>query len=88
MQIGGDNLWFGVVKLLEIGDDAAKGGVRLFGFQVADVLADENLIADRKRDGVFEMRSHCQNDPLAPSLSPPGGERVSAGRVRDIDLNR
>ena len=27
MQIGGDDLRFGVVKILEIGDDPAEGGV-------------------------------------------------------------
>ena len=62
MQIGSDDLRLGFVKFFEIGDDAAEGGVRLFRFQVADVLADENLIADRKRDGVFQMRAHRQNN--------------------------
>ena len=46
VQIGGDDLRFGFVKLLKIGDDAAEGGVRLLRFQIADVLADEDLIAD------------------------------------------
>ena len=61
MQIGGDDLRFGFVKFFKIGDDAAEGGVRLLRFQIADVLADENLIADRKRDGVLQMRANGQN---------------------------
>ena len=61
MQVGGDDLRFGLVKFFEIGNDAAEGGVRLFGFQITDVLADENLVADCKRDRIFQMRSYCQN---------------------------
>ena len=62
MQIGGDDLRFGVVKFFKIGDDAAEGGVGRLRFQIADVLADENLVADRKGHGVFQMRAHGQNN--------------------------
>ena len=61
MQIGGDDLRLGLVKLFKIGDDAAEGGMGLLRFQIADVLADENLVADRKRDGIFQMRANGQN---------------------------
>ena len=61
MTSGGDGLRLGVVKLLEIGDDTEEGSVCLFRLQIADVLADENLIADRKRDRVLEVRSNSQN---------------------------
>ncbi len=61
MQIGGDNLRPGVVKFLKIRDNAAKGGVRLLRFQITNVLADENLVANGERDGVFQMRTNGQN---------------------------
>ena len=61
VQIGGDDLRFGLVKFFKIGNDAAEGGMGLLGFQIADVLADENLVADRERDGVFQMRANGQN---------------------------
>ena len=62
MQIGGDDFRFGIVKLFKIGDDAAEGVVRRLRFQIADVLADENLIADGQRDGIFQMRADGQNN--------------------------
>ena len=62
MQVGGDDLRFRFVKPLEIGDDAAERGMGLLRFQIADVLAEENLIADRERDSVFQMRADGQND--------------------------
>ena len=36
--------------------------MRLFSFQITDVLADENLVADRQRNGVFQMRANSQNN--------------------------
>jgi len=62
MQIGGDDLRFGLVKFFKIGNDAAEGGMGLLRFQIADVLADENLVADCQRHRVLQMRSYCQND--------------------------
>jgi hypothetical protein len=35
--------------------------VGLLRFQIADVLADENLVADRQGNGVFQMRADGQN---------------------------
>ncbi len=57
MQIGGDDFRLGVVELLEVGNDTPERIVRLFRFQIADVLAEENLIADGEGDGVFQMCS-------------------------------
>ena len=68
VQIGGDDLRFRVVKLFKIGDDAAEGVVRRLGFQIADVLADENLVADGKRDGVLQMRADGQNRFVAADV--------------------
>ena len=62
VQIGGDDLRLGLVKIFEIGDDTAEGGVRLLRFQIANVLADENLVADRQRNGVFQMSANGQNN--------------------------
>jgi len=47
VQVGGDDVRFGLVKLFKIGDDAAEGGMGLLRFQIADMLTDENLVADR-----------------------------------------
>ena len=57
MQIGSDNLRPGLVKFSEIRDDTTESGVRLLGFQIADVLTDENLFANRECHGIFKMRS-------------------------------
>ena len=57
MQVRRDDLGSRFVKPLEIGDHAAEGLVGRVGFQVADVLADEHLRADRQRDGVLQMRA-------------------------------
>ena len=43
MRIGGDDGGAGFVKALEVVDDAAEGFKGLVGFQVADMLADEDL---------------------------------------------
>ncbi len=61
MQIGGDDFRLVAVEFLEVGDYAPERMVCLLGFQIADVLAEENLIADGKRDGVFQMRADGQD---------------------------
>src|SRR5690348_12877158 len=53
VQIGGDDLRPGFVKFLEIGDDPPKGSVRRLRLQIADMLTDEDLTADRKRHDIF-----------------------------------
>ena len=53
--VGGDDGGAGFVEGLEVGDDAAEGFVGLVGFQVADVLADEDLGADGEGDGVLQV---------------------------------
>ena len=53
MQIGSDDLRLRLVKLFKICNDAAERVVCLFGLQIADVLADENLRTDGKCDSVF-----------------------------------
>ena len=62
MQIGGDDLRHGPVKFFEIGNNAAEGGMGLLRFQIADVLADENLVADREGNGILQMRANSQNN--------------------------
>ena len=53
--VGGDEGGAGFVETLEVGDDAAEGVEGLVGFQVADVLADEDLGAHGEGDGVLQV---------------------------------
>ena len=53
--VGGDDGGAGFVEGLEVGDDAAEGIEGLVGFQVADVLADEDLGAYGEGDGVLQV---------------------------------
>ncbi len=61
VQVRHDDVRFGGVKILEIGDDAVKGRVGGLGIQIADVLADENSRADGEGDGVFQVRADGEN---------------------------
>ena len=61
VQIGGDHFRLRVVKPRQIGGDAAERLIRLLRFQIADVLADENIFADRQRHGIFQMRADGEN---------------------------
>ena len=49
------------VEALERGDDRTEGRTRALGFQIADVLAEEDLRADRRGDGVLLLRAHGQH---------------------------
>ena len=55
VRVGGDDGGMGFVEGLEVGNDAAEGFERLVGFQVADMLAGEDLGADGEGDGVLEL---------------------------------
>ena len=55
MQVGCDDVQFGLIQFLKIGNDAPKGVVGRFGLQIANVLAKKNLIVYRQRDGVFKV---------------------------------
>ena len=69
MRVGGNEGGAGFVEALEVGDDAAEGFERLVGFQVADVLADEDLGADGEGDGVLQMGADGE-DRIANSRLP------------------
>ena len=62
VQVGGDDLRPDLVKFFKIGNDAAEGGMCLLRFQITNVLAEENLVADREGNGIFQMRANGQND--------------------------
>ena len=68
VQIGGDDFRSRVVKLFKISDDAAEGVVRRLRFQIANVLADENLIPDGQRDGIFQMRADGEDCLVAADV--------------------
>ena len=53
MRVGGDNRGASFIERLKVGNDPAKGLAGLVGFQVADVLADEDLGPHRERDSVL-----------------------------------
>jgi hypothetical protein len=42
-----------IVQSWKIGTRPEKRSVSLFGFQIADVLADKNVVVDFERDGVL-----------------------------------
>ena len=50
----------GVVQALEVGNDAIEGVGCLDGFEVADVLADEDVLADGEGDAVLEVGADGQ----------------------------
>lgn len=50
-----------VVERDEIGNDARERGAGLRGIQIADMLADEDLLPHTQRDGILQMRSHREN---------------------------
>ena len=61
MQVVGDGNGLGLVQAQEVGDDALEGMHGFGGFQIADVLADEDLVANAESDSVFEMRAHSED---------------------------
>jgi allophanate hydrolase subunit 2 len=61
MQIGDDHFRPCVVELWQISGGAFECGVRLLGFEIADVLADKDLFTDGKRNGVLQVRTNGQN---------------------------
>ena len=62
MQIRRDAFWRHVVEFRQIRANPAERGVRLLGFQITDVLAEENIFADGQRHRVFEVRTDGEND--------------------------
>ena len=42
----------------QIGGGAAKRLMGLLRFQIANVLTDENIVADHERDGILQMRAN------------------------------
>src|SRR5579872_7134567 len=55
MKIAGDDLGLETVEAAEIVDRFLEGTSGLYGFEVADVLAEKDVLADADRDCVFEM---------------------------------
>ena len=79
--IGGDDGRLGLVEVLEVGDDAAEGFEGLVGFQIADVLAEEDLGTDGEGDRVFQVRANSENRFAA-------GRWPMAKRRRELDRER
>jgi hypothetical protein len=53
MCVSSNDGGFRFVEFLEISNHSLEGLVSRLGFQIADVLADEDLRADREGDGVL-----------------------------------
>src|ERR1039457_6839058 len=68
VRVGSDDGGAGFVQGLKVINHPAKGFVRLIGFQVTDVLADEGLRADRERDVVLQVGAD-------------GEDRIASGRA-------
>ena len=78
VRVGGDDGRCGVVEPLEVGDDAAEGLEGLVGFQVADVLADEDLRPHGEGDGVLQMGADGE-DVGDCSRCSRSGSRIGSG---------
>ena len=70
MGVAGDDVDLGAVESRQIDHGPEKRGVSLFGFQIADVLTDENIIVDLERDGVLKVRADGENCRAFDSLTP------------------
>ena len=55
MHVGGHPFRFGTVELPKTRDDFPESAIGLAGFQIADVLAKENVASYRHRHRVFQM---------------------------------
>ena len=88
--VGGDEGGAGFVEGLEVGNDAAEGVEGLVGFQVADVLADEDLGAHGEGDGVLQVGADGEDRmangrwPMADGRGELDWQRgVAAGAAQD-----
>ena len=61
MQIADDRLGLETVEAAKVVDGAFEGVTRLERFQVADMLAEENILPDADGDRVLQMAAHCEH---------------------------
>ena len=66
MQIGRDDLRRGGVESGQVASHAAEGTVCGFGLQIAEVLAEKNLITHAQRHSVLQVCTHRQNGSVIP----------------------
>ena len=83
--VRGDQGRAGFVQVLEVGDDAAEGVEGLGGFQVADVLADEDLGAHGECDGVLQVGADSE-DGIANGRWQMADVRWQILATRGIDV--
>jgi hypothetical protein len=82
VQIRHDDLRRRRVETGQIRGGATKGGGGLLGFQVADVLAEKDLIAHRQRHRVLQMRASGKDAPRsARRVSRWHGQRSETARA-------
>ena len=55
MRIAGDSVEPRLVELRQIGRGSNESSVGLFRFQITDMLADKNVLADAERDSILQM---------------------------------
>src|SRR5437899_4726657 len=82
MQIADDRLGLETVEPAEVVDGALEGVTRFERFQVADVLADENVLPDSDGNRVLQMAAHCEHR-LHISRHANSQRRVAASAAQD-----
>jgi len=70
MHIARHEMDIRIVQPWQISARSAKRSVSLFRFQIADVLADKNVVIDLERDGVLQVRPNGKNCRAFDSLAP------------------
>ena len=83
MRVARHGLGRDIVERGQIPADPAEGFVRGGRFQIADVLADEDIVPEAERNGVFQMRAHGQH--RIERLGDVNGQgRVTARAAHDL----
>ncbi len=73
MHVAGDELWDSLVEVRKIGCGFDEGSVCLSRLQIADVLADKDVLAKAKRDRVLLMCAESE-DAVRSRKSEVGSE--------------
>src|SRR5579862_2066088 len=81
MQIADYRLWLEAVEATEIVNGAPESMAGFERFQIADVLAEEDIVAHRNRDCVLEMSAHGEDRRKFPADA--NAERSVAARTAE-----
>src|SRR5579864_8628829 len=82
MQITGHDLGFKTVEATQVIDGFFEGGPGFEGFEIADVLAEKNVLAHANSDGILGMAAYGEHRRQA--LGDANAQRgVTAGTPQD-----